>query len=105
LLNYVKGPQSFAEIRTVNNVQYPTFKEACDAMSLLDDDKEYIDAIMEASHWGTGSNLRELFANYLLSNQLSRPEFVWNETWEYLTDDILSTQRRLQFQGNFMIFK
>ncbi|CAJ2631977.1 unnamed protein product [Trifolium pratense] len=95
LLNYVKGPRSFAEIRTVNNVHYPTFKEACYAMSLLDDDKEYIDAIMEASHWGTGSNLRELFANYLLSNQFSRPEFVWNETWEYLTDDILSTQRML----------
>lgn len=29
LLNYVKAPYSFAEIRTVNNVVYPTFKEAC----------------------------------------------------------------------------
>lgn len=99
LINYVKGPQSFAEIRTVNNVHYPTFKEACYAMGLLEEDKEFIDAIMETSHWSTGSSLRKLFAILLLSNQISRPEFVWNKTWEYLTNDILNMQRvLLQFQ-------
>lgn len=76
LLNYAKGPQSFAEIRTVSNVIYPTFKDACYALGLLDDDKEYIDAIVEASHWGSRNFLRRLFATLLLSNQLSRPEIV-----------------------------
>jgi len=49
-LNYFKGPKSFAEIRTINNVTYPTSKDAIYAMVLIDDEKEYIDAIIEASH-------------------------------------------------------
>lgn len=101
LLNYAKGPQSFAEIRTVSNVIYPTFKDACYALGLLDDDKEYIDAIVEASHWGSGNFFRRLFATLLLSNQLSRPEIVWQSTWEYLSDDIQHRQRLLlRFGGN-----
>ena len=28
LLNIAKGPQSYADIRTVNNITYPTFKDA-----------------------------------------------------------------------------
>lgn len=69
-------------------------------MGFLEDDKEYIDAIIETSHWGMTSYLRKLFSTLLLSNQLSRPEYVWNNTWQYLTDDILHRQRTiLQFPG------
>ncbi|XP_058784626.1 uncharacterized protein LOC131659455 [Vicia villosa] len=95
LLNYVKGPTSYDDIKTVNNIKHNTFKDACFALGLLDDDKEFVDAIMEASHWGTGSFLRSLFATLLVSNQISRPDFVWNKTWEYLSDDILHRQRQL----------
>ncbi|CAJ2671515.1 unnamed protein product [Trifolium pratense] len=50
LLNYVKGPTSFDELKTVDNFKYDSFKEACFARDLLDDDKEYIEAIKETSH-------------------------------------------------------
>ncbi|KAL7155177.1 hypothetical protein ABFS83_03G058200 [Erythranthe nasuta] len=64
-----------------------------------DDDKEYIDGIGEASEWGTGNFLRRMFTILLLSNQISRPEVVWNATWHHLSDDILHRQRSiLQFQ-------
>nr|KAJ0203799.1 hypothetical protein LSAT_V11C500249280 [Lactuca sativa] len=53
LLNKVKGPTSFDEIRTVNGETYSSFGDACYAHGLLDDDKEYIDAIKEASHFGS----------------------------------------------------
>ncbi|KAH1212405.1 hypothetical protein GmHk_14G040617 [Glycine max] len=88
----LNGPESYAQIRTTNNI------ERYYAMSFLEDDKEYIDAIIETSHWGMTSYLRKLFSTLLLSNQLSRPEYVWNNTWQYLTDDILHRQRTiLQF--------
>ena len=53
LLNIVKGPRSYEEIRTVKGIVYKTYKDACYALVLLDDDKEYIEAINEASLWGT----------------------------------------------------
>lgn len=95
LLNTSRGAISFVDLRTVNNVIQPTFRDACYSLGLLDDDKEYIDGIQEASHWGTANFLRNLFASLLLANQLSRPEFVWNSTWQCLSDDVLHKQRTL----------
>ncbi|XP_028801522.1 uncharacterized protein LOC114756750 [Neltuma alba] len=49
LLAIVKGPRSFEELRTVDDVLHPTFRDACYALGLLEDDKEYVDAIQEQS--------------------------------------------------------
>ncbi|XP_029148390.1 uncharacterized protein [Arachis hypogaea] len=95
LLNYVKGATSYEEIRTLDGVMYATFKEACYARGLLDDDKEYIDAIKEASHWGSRTYLRKFFATLLFSNSMDSPEHVWEQTWSILCDDIPHRQRRL----------
>jgi len=108
LLNYVKGPTSFVDIKTVDNVTYNNFKDACFARGLLDDDREFIDAIIEASLWGTGTYLRRLFAVLMVTDQLSRLENVWNRTSTNLIEDILHKQRRvLSAPGklNSLIFK
>ncbi|XP_035838142.1 uncharacterized protein LOC110883025 [Helianthus annuus] len=94
LLNKVKGPRSFEEIRTVDGQLFPTFRDACYAMGFLDDDMEYIEAIKEASFTGDGRYIRALFVTLLLSNTLSRPEFVFEQTWKYLGDDILYNRRK-----------
>ncbi|CAH1415538.1 unnamed protein product [Lactuca virosa] len=94
LLNKVKGPKSFEEIRTVNGEICSSFKDACYNLGLLDDDKEYIEAIKEASLSGSSFYLRFLFATMLLSNSLSKPEIVWENTCEYLSDGILYTQQK-----------
>ncbi|KAK9733479.1 hypothetical protein RND81_04G070500 [Saponaria officinalis] len=93
LLKFVKGPKSYEDIRTVNEIIYPTFKEACYALGILGDDKEYVDAIIEASFWGTGIYLRNLFVTLLLSGSLVKPEIVWEKTWHLLSDDILHGRR------------
>ncbi|KAK9051315.1 hypothetical protein SSX86_027942 [Deinandra increscens subsp. villosa] len=95
LLNKVKGPTSFEDIRTFNGVVHPTFRDACYARGLLDDDREYIEGIQEASFYGTGPYLRNLFVTMLLSNSLSRPEIVWENSWTHLSDGILKKQRLL----------
>nr|KAJ0216274.1 hypothetical protein LSAT_V11C300109880 [Lactuca sativa] len=59
LLNKVKGPTSFDEIRMVNRQTFASFRDACFALELLDDDKEYINEIKEASHSGTDLSLSE----------------------------------------------
>ncbi|XP_035830063.1 uncharacterized protein LOC110944792 [Helianthus annuus] len=100
LLNKVVGPKSFEDIHTMNGQVFPTFRDACYARGLLDDDKEYIEAIKEAYYTGSGYYLRNLFATMLASNTLSKPEHVWENTWEYLADGILyNRQKLLRIEG------
>ncbi|MCH79269.1 ATP-dependent DNA helicase PIF1 [Trifolium medium] len=95
LLAYVKGATSFDDIKTVNNVTYNNYKDACFALGLMDDDTEFIQCIKETSYWGSGVFLRNLFASLLLSAQLHQPNIVWDNVWEDLSDDIQRRQRRL----------
>ena len=80
LLNTVRGLTCYEDIKTVNSVLYPSFGDACYVTSLLDDDKEYIDGITEASFWRSGHFLRCLFITMLYSISVSRPEFIWEST-------------------------
>ncbi|XP_031096933.1 uncharacterized protein LOC116001185 [Ipomoea triloba] len=88
LLNIVRGPASFEEIKQYNGIQYTSFRDACYARGLLDDDKEYIDAIKEASHWSTTHSMRKLFVTLLTSNSFNRPEIVWKEVLVFLAEDV-----------------
>ena len=93
LLNIVKGPQSFEEIRTINNVVYPTLKSACYALGLLDDDKEWHDTLNQASHWALGKQLRELFVTLLIFCEVANPYKLWTSNWKLLSEDILCQER------------
>ncbi|KAL2992795.1 hypothetical protein AAZX31_10G068400 [Glycine max] len=81
MLGSCKGPTSFEDIRTVANIQYPTYREACFAMGFLQDDREYVEAIKEAKDWGTTNYLRKLFVLILLTGAMSKLEEVWNQCW------------------------
>ena len=93
LLNKVRGAQSFEEIRTYLDVEYPTYRDACYARGLLQDDKEYIDGLLEASQWGMGDYLRSFFVMLLMTDSLSRPEVVWEKTWHVLAADVERLER------------
>ncbi|GAU27991.1 hypothetical protein TSUD_373870 [Trifolium subterraneum] len=95
LLNYVRGPRSFDELKTVDGVRYDSFKDACSALGLMDGDKEFVHAIKEAGYCATGTFLRDLFVALLISNQLQQPTYVWNSVWEELSDDIQYRQRHI----------
>ncbi|XP_074293544.1 uncharacterized protein LOC141620620 [Silene latifolia] len=73
--------------------QSRSIKEACYALELIGDDREYITAINEAADWGSGFYLRNLFATLLFCGTLSMPSRIWDETWKLLSDDILHRQR------------
>ncbi|KAL6574843.1 hypothetical protein OROMI_012128 [Orobanche minor] len=73
LLNHVRGPRFFEDIRTFDGVVYDTFREVCYARGLLDDDKEYVDGIVEA---------------------VIGPETLWQKCWEYLSADIENNYKR-----------
>ena len=61
LLNKVRGAQDWLDFKKFEGGTYPTYKDACQARGLLEDDKEYIDGLLEASLWGSGDYLRFFF--------------------------------------------
>ncbi|XP_057415235.1 uncharacterized protein LOC130710093 [Lotus japonicus] len=93
LLNRQKGCDSFKSIRTIKGVVYPTFRNACEAMGLLEDDRKYVDGISIASELGSRSQLRKLFTRMLMTNLISRPQEVWRKSWTLLSDGILYDRR------------
>ncbi|WOG91187.1 hypothetical protein DCAR_0310435 [Daucus carota subsp. sativus] len=94
LLNFVKGSTSFECIRTVNGVTYKTYKAACYALGLLDDDKEWIDCLNEAAGWATGNELRNLFVTILIHCQVSDASHLWKNCFIALSEDITSLHRK-----------
>ncbi|XP_072090426.1 uncharacterized protein [Arachis hypogaea] len=76
LLNVQRGCKSFKSIRTVDGVVYDSFKAACNALGLLSDDQEFINAIKETAEFSSGFQLRQLFVTLLASNSMNKPELV-----------------------------
>ncbi|XP_031099731.1 uncharacterized protein LOC116003933 [Ipomoea triloba] len=87
LLNTIRGATCFEDLRNVHGQQYESYKEACYALGLLDNDQEYVDAVNEASQWASAHALRKLFVTLLTSNSISKPETVWEAVWHHLADD------------------
>lgn len=88
LLTVVKGPTSFESLRFFRGILYPTFREACLARGLLEDDGEWRQCLLEASAMQTGASLRDLFATLLLFCSPAKPERLWNEFCEHICDDL-----------------
>ena len=88
LLNIKRGVTSQKDLKTVKGVVHKSFRDAVFALGLLDDDKEYINAIKDANFWCSAKYVRRLFVIMLLSESLTKPEMVWDETWRILSKDI-----------------
>ncbi|RZC08377.1 hypothetical protein D0Y65_015214 [Glycine soja] len=85
---------SYSDNRTVNDLVYPTFREACFAKGFLGSDQEFISALQEANNWGTAHYLRKLFVKFLFMNTMDRPKYVWQQAWQWMTDDIIFNHRK-----------
>ncbi|KAG7987410.1 hypothetical protein I3843_03G132500 [Carya illinoinensis] len=66
LLNHVRGPLSFEDLRIVDGVVAPTFREATTMHGLLQRDSSLEDCLHEASLYQMPYSLRRLFATILL---------------------------------------
>ena len=95
LLNIARGPESFEKLMTVHDKLCSTFKEACFAYGLLNDDTEWTHAISEASVWMFGPQLRDIFMTILIFCDVSRPLKLWEENWEFLSEDIQHKKRKI----------
>ncbi|XP_072087913.1 uncharacterized protein [Arachis hypogaea] len=92
---HLPGQQSviYEDNDAIDNV-----KKACYVLGLLQDDKEYIDALKETSLWASSDYIRRLFVVLLTSNNMGRPEYVWQQCWAYFLDDIIYELKKMSME-------
>ena len=78
LLTHVTDATCYQDLRYYNNILYATFKEACIARGLIEDDKEWNLCLKEASQIQTGRELRQLYALILSTCEVTYPLKLWN---------------------------
>ena len=88
LLTAVRGSTSFEHLRTVDGTLHPTFQAACVALGLLDDDREWIDCLTEASVFAGGPQLRTLFITALVHGSVADPAALWARFAASICDDL-----------------
>lgn len=94
ILHTVRGPTSFADLRTVDGVEYPTYRDACRARHLLDEDQHWDDALADACVSDSPHRLRHLFAVLLVFCGLSNPEQLWQKYQNRLAEDFFRNMRQ-----------
>jgi hypothetical protein len=71
LLMIVKGARSYGDVRTFNTRVYNTFREACEACGLLENDNELNLIFDEAIVYASSYQLRQMFVMILLRCSVS----------------------------------
>ena len=87
LLLHVPGARNFKELRTVEGVEAPTFKDACKLLRLLEDDSMWDATLQEAEVSKMPNQLRFLFATILALNQPRDPHILWANHKESMAQD------------------
>ncbi|KAG8366715.1 hypothetical protein BUALT_Bualt17G0108200 [Buddleja alternifolia] len=103
LLYKVRGAQCFEDLRTFNGVVYQTFKQACSARGLLDDDNEWHGALSEAETWASSIKLRNMFSTMLMFSEITDPVTLWEQHWRAMVDDLQYRVRRELRDNNIQL--
>ena len=65
LLLHITGARSYEDLRTVCGTVHDTFREACQALGILEDDAEYVRCMTDAVSVKVSASLRRLFVQIL----------------------------------------
>ena len=79
LLTQRRGITSFEDLRTINGNIHETFKQACEAMGLLESDDEWDKLLEESSSYQIPTRMRRLFANILMYCSPRNPGELWGK--------------------------
>jgi hypothetical protein len=87
LLNHVRGPTSFEDLRTVAGVTYSTFREACEKRGLIETDTSIDDCLTKATTFQMLCALRRLFATILVFCEATNIRGLWDKHKDALGED------------------
>jgi hypothetical protein len=94
LLLHTPGATCYNDLRTNNNILYPTFQACAMARGLLANDKCWLETINEAAgHTTNIQKLRLLFVMILIFGCPSNPGDIWNKHKNNFSEDFLYQER------------
>ncbi|XP_057305225.1 ATP-dependent DNA helicase PIF1-like [Hydractinia symbiolongicarpus] len=96
LLLHVPGATSFESLRTFNGELFPTFREACLARGLLQDDNEWNGTLLQVATIGTPWQLRQTFSFILSHCEVNDPLTLWLTHRNSMIEDFLRTMQDYQ---------
>ncbi|KAF8081784.1 hypothetical protein N665_0867s0006, partial [Sinapis alba] len=103
LINKIKGPRSYDELKTFNDVKYPDYKSVCYARGYLDNDVLWHESMSECSTWATPYQLRDMFVTFLINCFVSSPKDLWEHSWKLMSEDILYKRQSILGHKNLQL--
>ena len=82
-----RGPTSFADVRTVNGIQYATYKETAIALGLCEHDAEWDHVLREATLFKVPAALCDLFVTIKEFNNPMDVTTLWHRYRDSLLED------------------
>ncbi|WVZ93701.1 hypothetical protein U9M48_039661 [Paspalum notatum var. saurae] len=87
LLNHVKGPTSYVDLRTHQGVTYETFREACEAMGFVETDKSLDDCLAEVAECSMPCAIRRLYATILAFCECANARALYDKYFDPMVED------------------
>ena len=103
LLIDVKGATSFEDLRTVEGIQYLSFKQAAVARNLLQDDTSWDKAMEEAAAFQMPVQWRQLFVDIYSHNEISNAPRLFEKYWFHLAEDYIKNGHNDQVARNLAL--
>ncbi|KAI7960258.1 hypothetical protein MJO29_005326 [Puccinia striiformis f. sp. tritici] len=115
LLQNIRGPFDFDDLKTVGGTVMNTFREAAGAKGYLVSDAHYEACLSEASSWMVGGALRSMFCMLLIHSPPTNPGRLLDQFIDQLSDDckyklrhwfpsLSESRENARSLGRFMIF-
>ena len=89
MLTHTTGATCYSDLRNVDGTMYETFKEACKAMGLLEDDSEWENVLEEVTEFGSGQQIRAIFAVLLQFCQPTDPFKLYEKFKNDMSEDFV----------------
>uniref|UniRef100_K3Y1Y3 ATP-dependent DNA helicase n=1 Tax=Setaria italica TaxID=4555 RepID=K3Y1Y3_SETIT len=89
LLNHVAGATSYKDLRTVDGVLLPSFREAAERRGLIEEDNTLDECLTENSLFHMPSSLRRLFATILVFCEPNDVFGLWTKHLDAMSEDYM----------------
>ena len=89
LLNTVRGPTSYENLRTHDGIIHPTFRDTASSYGLTQDDSEWDRCLQEATINCLPCQIRHIFSMILVHCSPSNPRGLFTKYFEAMSEDLI----------------